>query len=89
MKLIEIERIQTGYKNGNATTQEVQSVLDEAVKFHHKVSQLQEMLLLIKKQCQLEMTELEGGKEVTGIHFEMFLEYLVKVVVDTQHIKAA
>lgn len=89
MTLTEIERVQKLLKTDALKKEDVQSVLDEALKFHHKVSELQQRLILIKKQCQLEMKDLESGKPVSRAHVELLLESIVHIIIDSQHVKAA
>lgn len=89
MTLSEIERIQAAFRIGKASDRDFQAAIEEALKFHHKVSQLQEILILIKKHCQMEMNELETGKPVTRMHMEMTLEYIVRAIEESQHIRAA
>ncbi len=89
MTITEIDRIKVALTAGKATEEDFYIALDEAMKFHHKVSRLQESLILIKKQCQMEMQDLEAGKPVTRMHIDMLLDYIVHSVEESQHIKAA
>jgi hypothetical protein len=89
MTLREIERIQSALKAGVATTEDFYSATDEAVRFHHKVSELQMMLLVIQKKCESELKDLEDGKTVTQTHYALMLDYLLDVLDDARHIKAA
>ena len=89
MTLSEIEKFQTLLTSETIKKEDIQLILDEAVKFHHKVSELQQRLILIKKQCQMEMKDLETGKPVSRAHFELLLESIVHNIIDSQHIKAA
>lgn len=89
MTLREIERIQSALKANLATTKDFCSATDEAMRFHHKVTELQEMLLIIKKKCESEICELEAGKTPSSIHFALVMDYILDVIQDSQHIKAA
>lgn len=89
MKLVEIQKIYDRLREGSASDEEFRRVLEEAIKFHHKVTALQEALLFIKKQCQSEINEIAQGKPVSEVHYNLILEYIVKTIEDTQHIKAA
>jgi hypothetical protein len=89
MKIEDLEAIRGRLNRGLATEEDFKRVVDEAIKFHHKVSALQEALVFIKKQCQGEIHEIAEGKPVPEVHYNMILEYIIKTIEDTQHIRAA
>ncbi|MBC7693518.1 MAG: hypothetical protein H7222_17260 [Methylotenera sp.] len=89
MTMREIERIQSALNAGIATTQDFNATMDEAVRYHHKVSELQMMLLVIQKKCEMELQDLENDKPVTQMHYALMLDYLMDVLSDCRHIKAA
>lgn len=89
MTLKEIERIQAALTLGTATMDDLRTATDEAIRFHHKVSELQKMLIVIQKKCEFELKEIEEGKPVTSTHFSLVLDFVLDLIAESRHIKAA
>lgn len=89
MTLREIDRIRSALRMSEANTVDFYSAVEEAEKFHHKVSELQEMLLLIRRKCQMELRALDRGEVPSPAHLGFVLEFILGVVEDSRHVKAA
>ena len=89
MTLKEIERIQGAIKNKTATLLDLRSATEEAFRFHHKVSELQKMLIVIQKKCEFELEEIENGKPFSPTHYALVLDFILDLIEESRHIRAA